>query len=132
MRKKKPEEPIAEIAMREFESFALGTAAGGKRRQVVMDQALMKRLAIKGLAMVLYLCNTGNYRAAQYLVDRCLGTADQPFSERIAQMSPEEAKQALHQEYCSMGLAPEVAYTLVEAAVKGEAPNLPPGAFDGE
>jgi hypothetical protein len=107
-------------AMREFIEFATGDKqaknANVRNKQVLFTDDLMRSLAGRGLATVLYHCKRGSLKAAIYLVDRCLGVPDQPFQQEVSTMTKEEAEAALFAEFKAQGFTDEVARGLVEAS----------------
>lgn len=88
------------VAAREFVEFVTGKPLPEDQPNpdavpVKLSEDLIRSMARQGLATILYHCRRGNLRAAIYLVDRCLGTPDAPFQEKVKKMTREEAKLAL-------------------------------------
>lgn len=122
MRRGEPEVEILnpDTAYREFVEFAEGTALPAqidvRTVKVRFTEELMRSLAGVGLATILFQCRRGNLKAAIYLVDRCLGIPDQPYTQSVESMSSDEVEQALFAEFRAQGLTSEVAQALVEAS----------------
>lgn len=111
--------------MEEFRDLAEGASTDALGRRILFTEELMRCLAGEALATIRYHAKRGSLRAAMYLVDRCLGVPDQPFSQTVEQMTPEEAEAALLAEYRRQGFTEEVCQGLVGAArqIRGTAPD---------
>lgn len=108
-------------AMREFIEFATGEPISPNRAVTSHDynipasESLVKRLAIMGLATLAYRARRGDTRSSMYLVDRCLGTPDKPFVEVVANMTLDQAQQALFKELVESGITEPLAKQMVES-----------------
>lgn len=87
------------VAAREFVEFVTGKKVEQDINPddvpIKLSEDLIRAMARQGLATILYHCRRGNLRAAEYLVNRCLGTPDAPFQEKVKKMTREEAELAL-------------------------------------
>jgi hypothetical protein len=115
-----------DLAMRELVEFATGDKlarnANVRNKKILFTDDLMRSLAGRGLATILFHCKRGSLKAAMYLVDRCLGVPDQPFTQEVQSMTRDEAEAALFAEFKQQGLTDEVARALVDASRR-----TPPG-----
>jgi hypothetical protein len=108
-------------AMREFIEFAMGEPLPTNRAvtsadfNIPADENLVKKLAVMGLATLAYRARRGDTRSAMYLVDRCLGTPDKPFVEKVANMNLSEAQTALKTELLDSGISEKLADQMVES-----------------
>lgn len=102
-------------AMRELLQFAGVTLPEDADISFVrtMDVRISKRLitalALEALATIRFLARRGHFNAAKFLVDRCLGQAEAPFSEQTQRLSDEEATERLYLLYRKKGYTEAIA-----------------------
>ena len=105
---------------REFYTFATGRSIPDDRPIQIIDfnisitQSLVNRLAIVGLSAITYHARRGSLKAGQYLTDRALGSCERPFNERVMEMTEEQAKMELLNEFTSAGLSPTLSAQLMD------------------
>jgi len=82
-------------------------------RKVGITEDLVRELALQGLATLYHSARRGSEKAAMYLVDRLLGTPDQPFHAAAQKMDEGQVAEQLVRVLVQAGLTPETAAGIV-------------------
>ncbi len=107
-------------AMREMLEFAGVTVPEDadlkflRALDVKISQRLITALALEALATIRFLARRGHFNAAKFLVDRCLGQAEVPFTEQAQRLTEEQTTEKLYQLYRKKGYSEALARRMAQ------------------
>jgi hypothetical protein len=110
---------MVDVAIREFIYMATGRELPDRDLQITdlslpITEGLVRRLAIIGLSGVVWHARRGSLSASTYLVDRLLGSPDQPFESKVERMGLEETQGHLKDELVASGISAHIAEQMVQ------------------
>ncbi|MHA2642987.1 MAG: hypothetical protein V2G41_10105 [bacterium JZ-2024 1] len=111
--------------LKEFIELATGREIGEDYELLPVDfcvpitEGLIKKIAVIGLATLVYHARRGDIKSSQYLVDRCIGLPEPGQLERINEMGLDEVKAELAKEFSEgLAISESVARDVVERLIE--------------